>query len=51
MAADDKKDFNSSSKSSICDNKVKDHDHITGKYRGSAHWHCNVNFKMTKKIS
>ena len=50
MAADDKKDFNSSSKSSICD-KVKDHDHITGKYRGSAHWHCNVNFKMTKKIS
>lgn len=26
--------------------KVRDHDHITGKYRGSAHQSCNVNFNL-----
>ena len=25
------------------DNKVRDHCHITGKYRGSCHWSCNFN--------
>ena len=34
----------------VCDNKVRDHCHVTGKYRGAAHWSCNVNFKMTKKV-
>ena len=34
----------------VSDNKVKDHYHVTGKYRGAAHWSCNVNFKMTKKV-
>ena len=32
------------------DNKVRDHCHITGKYRGATHWSCNVNLKMTKKV-
>ena len=32
------------------DNKVRDHSHITGKYRGFAHWSCNINFRLTKKI-
>ena len=32
------------------DNKVSDQDHVTGKYRGSAHWSCNINLKLTKKI-
>ena len=41
----------------ICDklfdlgnNKVGDQCHITGKYRGSAHWSCTINFKLTKKV-
>ena len=32
------------------DDKVRDHCHITRKYRGSAHWSCNVNLKLTEKI-
>ena len=32
------------------DVKVKDHCHITGKYRGSAHRDCNINLKLNHKI-
>ena len=32
-----------------CD-KVIDHCHITGKYRGSCHWKCNINLKVNKKL-
>ena len=32
------------------DEKVGDHCHITGKYRGSAHWDCNINFQLTRKF-
>ena len=35
----------------IDDNKVRDHCHITGKYRGAAHWSCNLNLKINKKVS
>ena len=34
----------------VSDNKVRDYCHVTGKYRGAAHWSCNVNSKMTKKV-
>ena len=44
MSIEDGKIFQSSNKYWICnklfnvrDNKVTDHDHVTGKYRGSAH--------------
>ena len=30
--------------------KVRDHCHVTGKYRGAAHTICNLNFKLTDKI-
>ena len=32
------------------DEKVRDHCHITGKFRGSTHWDCNINFQLIKKI-
>ena len=34
----------------VADEKVRDHCHITGKYRGVAHWSCNVNLKMSKNV-
>ena len=30
--------------------KVKDHNHITRKYQGSAHQECDLNLSLTKKI-
>ena len=30
--------------------KVRDHCHVTGKFRGAAHQNCNVNFQLTKKV-
>ena len=32
------------------DVKVRDHCHITGKYRRSAHRDCNINVKLNHKI-
>ena len=32
------------------DDKVRDHCHKSGKYRGAAHWSCNINLKITKKV-
>ena len=34
----------------VIDNKVRDHCHITGKYKGAAHWGYNINLKISKKV-
>ena len=57
MSAEDEERFQSSNNCWICnkvfhvgDNKARGRCHITGKYGGSAHWSCNINLKMTKKV-
>ena len=49
--------FRQSNTCSICkklidndDKKVRDHCHIISKCRGAAHWSCNINSQLTKKI-
>lgn len=51
MTSEDEKNFKTATICSICDKhfaknsvKVRDHCHITGKYRGCAHEDCNLNF-------
>ena len=57
MSVEDERRFQSSNKCCIRnklftdeDKKVRDHDHITGKYKGSAHLNCNINLELTKKF-
>ena len=57
MTEDDEKEFQKANECYICNKKynendvrVRDHCHITGKYRGSAHQDCNLNFRITEKI-
>ena len=30
--------------------KVRDHCHLTGKFRGAAHGSCNINFQLAKNV-
>ena len=53
----DEENFKQAKECHICnkkyndeDKRVRDHDHVTGKYRGCAHESCNLNFKLTDKI-
>ena len=57
MTPSDEADFFWSEQCHICGKaydedsvSVRDHCHMTGRYRGSAHQSCNLNFKVTKKI-
>ena len=57
MTKDDEEKFQKTNKCHICekeynktDIRVRDHCHITGQYRGSAHQDCNLNFQITDKI-
>jgi len=57
MTDKDEENFKKANKCHICgkkytdkDIRVRDHCHITGKYRGSAHQDCNLNFQLTDKI-
>ena len=58
MTKKDNEDFENSTKFRIFDYgyidndlKVRDHCHISGNYRGSAHRDCNINVKLNHKIS
>ena len=49
----DRKKFDNASRCHICneklgDDKVWDHCHYTGKYRGAAHSQCNLEFQTPK---
>ena len=53
----DERNFKNADKCYICNKKysatdihVRDHCHITGKCRGSAHQDCNINYRLTDKI-
>ena len=57
MSEEEEEEFQSSNTCWICeklidndDEKVRDHCHITGKFRGATHRSCNINFQLTKKI-
>ena len=57
MTDEDKESFQRAEECHICkkpydagDVRVRDHCHVTGKYRGSAHEKCNLNFYLTDKI-
>ena len=54
---DDERNFKNADKCYICNKKysaknirVRDHCHITGKYRGSAHQDCNINFYRQSSV-
>ena len=32
------------------DKKVRDHCHVTGKFRVAVHWNCNINLQLTKNV-
>ena len=53
---EEKEQFQSNNMCWICENlignrKVRDHCHINEKYRGAAHWSCNINLQLTKIVS
>ena len=57
MSAEEEEKFQLSNSCWICDKlfdvgnkRVRAHCHMTGKYRGAAHWSCNINLKLSKKV-
>ena len=57
MTDEDEESFQRAEECHICktpyaasDVRVRDHCHVTGEYRGSAHEDCNLNFTLTNKI-
>ena len=57
MSAEEEEKFQFDNSCWICnksfdarDEKVRDYCHITGKCRGAAHFICNANLKLSKKV-
>ena len=59
IMSEEEEQFQSSNTCLICekriddddDEKFRDHCHVTGKFRGTAHWSWNINLQLTKKVS
>ena len=54
LTAEEEETFHSTKKCHICErvlgaDRVRDHDHLTGQYRGAAHNSCNLNYKFSKE--
>ena len=57
MSEEKEEQFQSSNTCLICeklinddDEKVRDHCHATGKFRGAAYWSSNINLQLTKNV-
>ena len=57
MSVDEEEKFQLANSCGICnklfdvgDEKVRDYCHVTGKFRGAAHFNCNANCKLSKKV-
>ena len=57
MSKDREELFQQSNSCCICEKligndnkKIRDHCHVTEKFRGSDHWNCNINFQLMKKV-
>jgi len=55
MRTGDRENYKQATHCHICEkplgeDKVLDHDHLTGKYRGAAHNACYLNYKIPKQI-
>ena len=55
MTNEDEESYNNTNTCWICskeitEDKVRDHCHITGKYRGAAHKKCNLQLRIPKKL-
>ena len=57
MSVEEEEMFQLSNKWCICgklfdllDEKVRDHCHVSGKFRGTAHFSCNANSKISKRV-
>ena len=57
VSEEEEEQFQSSNTCWICEKLtdngneiVRNHCYVTSKFRGAAHWSCNINLKLTKKV-
>ena len=57
MSEEEEQLFQQSNSCQICkkltdndEEKVRDHCHVNGEFRGAARWVCNIHFQLTKNV-